>query len=267
MTSLPRFSVDNPILVNLLMVTLLVGGVYCGLTIIREMFPESRPNRIIVTTAYPGATPSEVEKGITLKIEEQIKDINGVDKVNSTIAEGSSVILVELESGFEDVDQAVNDVKAAIDTIPPEDFPEEAKETAVAKFDPKWPVISVSLFGQLDARTLKTLGERLREDVLALPGITDVVLSGTRKDEISIEVSPYKLVEFGLSFMDVAEAIAASNLDLPGGQVRPLQQGRLRPRRPADVAGGQHLRRELHRLGHRCAQRQEPQVEGSEGQR
>ena len=231
MTSIPRFSVNNPVLVNLFMATLLIGGTYSGLTLVREMFPESRPNRIIITTLYPGATPAEVEKGITLTIEEQIKEIQGVEKITSSITEGRSVISVELRSGFDAVDQAVNDVKAAVDSIPPEDFPAEALETRVTKFDPRFPVISVSLYGssgthpttstrELNDRTLKTLGERLHTDVLALPGISDVVLSGTRKDEISVEVEPQKLVKFGLSFMDVADAIAASNLDLPGGQVR-----------------------------------------------
>lgn len=218
--SLPRASVNNPVLVNLFMTAILVGGAYSGLTLVREMFPESRPDRILITTLYPGATPAEVEKGVTLKIEEQVKDVDGVEKVRSTITEGRSVITVELRSGFHHVDRAVNDVEAAIDSIPPEDFPEDALETQVAKFDPRFPVISVSLYGDLDDRTLKTLGQRLRDDILELPDISDVVLSGSRKDEISVEVRPEKLVQYGLSFMDVAEAIAASNLDLPGGQVR-----------------------------------------------
>lgn len=220
MISLPRFSVNNPVLVNLFMMTILIGGVYGGLTLVREMFPESRPNQILITTSYPGATPAEVEKGITLKIEEQIKDIEGVETIRSVITEGLSMILVEMESGFEAMDRAVNDVESAIGSIPSEDFPEDALETRVAKFEPRLPVIDVSLFSEHGDRALKQLGERLREDVLELPGITDVMLGGTRKDEISVEVQPDKLVEFGLSFMQVAEAIAASNLDLPGGQVR-----------------------------------------------
>lgn len=220
MTSLPRFSVENPVLVNLFMATLLVGGGYCGLTLVREMFPESRPRQIIITTAYPGATPAEVEKGITLKIEEQIKDVEGVEKISSVITEGRSMILIDLQSGFSAIDRAINDVKAAIDSIPSEDFPEEALETQVSKFEPQFPVIMVSVYGDLDDRTLKTLGERLREDLLALPNVTELTLNGTRKDEISVEVQPRKLAEFDLSFMEVAEAIAQNNLDLPGGQLR-----------------------------------------------
>lgn len=220
MKSLPRFSVNNPILVNLFMIAILTGGVYCGLTMVREMFPESRPKRILISTQYPGATPSEVEKGITLKIEEKVKDIEGVEDILSTIHEGQSSILLELENSYDNIDRAVNDVKAAIDAIETKDFPEEARENRVAKYDPKWPVISVALFGFLNDRDLKELGEQLRDDLLQLPGITNVVISGTRKDEISVEVAPAKLIEFGLSFMDIANAIRLSNLDLPGGQLR-----------------------------------------------
>lgn len=220
MTSLPRLSVENPVLVNLFMMVVLVGGSYAGLTLVREMFPDSAPNRVAITTPYPGATPAEVEKGITLKIEEKIKDVDGVEDILSTITEGRSSIIVKLESGFTAIDQAVNDIKSEIDTIPEEDFPEEALETHVAKFEPRFPVISVALYGDLSDRELKTLGEDLRDELLALPDVTEVTLTGTKLDEIGVEVSPGKLVEYGLSFMDVAHAIRASNLDLPGGQVR-----------------------------------------------
>jgi HAE1 family hydrophobic/amphiphilic exporter-1 len=220
MTSLPRFSVNNPVLINLLMTAMIVGGALAALTLVRQMFPESRPNRVMVSTLYPGATPAEVEKGITLKIEEAVKDLEGVETVESTITEGVSGIMIELESGYDDVDQAVNDVKAAIDAIPREDWPEEALETRVSKFDPLWPVISISLYGDLDERTLKTYAEELRDDVLALPEISEVSLGGVRRDEISVEVDPQQLIRYDLSFLEVAEAIRGSNLDLPGGEIR-----------------------------------------------
>jgi multidrug efflux pump subunit AcrB len=220
MTSLPRFSVENPVLVNLAMFAIIAGGAFGSLTLVREMFPESRPNSILVSTAYPGATPAEIEKGITLKIEEHVKDIDGVERIESVISEGLSQVFVELRSGFGDYEGALREVESAVESIPREDLPEEALESRVIKLDLRWPVISVTLHGDLDDRTLKSLGERLREDVLALPGLTDVVLGGTRKDEISVEVHPAKLVEYGVSFQDVGERIAATSLDLPGGQLR-----------------------------------------------
>lgn len=218
--SLPRFSVRNPVLINILMATIVLGGLYSMLTIVREMFPESRPERVMVSTLYPGATPAEVEKGITRKIEEKVKDLDGVDKITSTTSEGRSVVLIELQSDYEKIDMAVLDVKNAVDSISTEDFPEEALEPQVTKFEPRFPVISVAIFGEVGDRAIKSLGEELRDDLLELPDVTDVVLNGTRKDEISIEVRPEKLAEYGLSLVNVADAITATNLDLPGGQLR-----------------------------------------------
>ena len=138
MKSLPHLSVENPVLANLFMMSLIIGGVFSTIFIVREMFPESRPDRILVTTLYPGASPSEVEKGITLRLEETIKDVEHIEKVNSSSSEGVSSIVVELESGYDDIDQSVTDIKAAIDTIPTEDFPDEAKETSVTRLEPRF---------------------------------------------------------------------------------------------------------------------------------
>lgn len=220
MKSLPRFSVENPVLVGLLTLAILVGGVYSGLTLLREMFPEFTPDSVMITTLYPGATPAEVEKGISIKIEEVVKDIEEVEEIRTTIGEGFSTITAVLYNGVEDVDQVANDIKAAIDTIPRDDFPEEAEETTVTAFEPFLPVINISYFGDLDECTLKDVGEQLRDDLLAIPGITKVVLQGTRPDEISVEIRPEKLIEHKLSFMEIGDAVARANLDLPGGQIK-----------------------------------------------
>lgn len=220
MTSLPRFSVNNPVPVNLFMAAIIAGGILAALTLVRDLFPEVQLNIIQVATPYPGASPAEIEKGITRKIEERIKNVEGVYKLTSSITEGASVISVELRSGFDDVDQAVNDIKAAIDSIPREDFPEDALETRVSEVKFLFPVITASLYGELDERTLKSLGERLRDDILSLPGLANVELIGVRRDEIAIEVQPSTLVEYGLSLLDISEIVSASNLDLPAGKLR-----------------------------------------------
>ncbi len=220
MRSLPRLSVQNPILVNLLMYSIVIGGGYCAFTLVREMFPEIRPKQVMISTPYPGASPAEVEKGITIKIEEQIKNIQGIETIESTIREGSSVIMAKLYNDFDDVDRVVTDVKNAVDSIPRDDFPEEAEETVVARFEPTLPVINVSLYGDMSDEQLKTFGKELRDDLLALPGVTEVTLSGTKRDEISVEVRPEQLQRYGLSFMDISEAIQRGNMDLPGGQIK-----------------------------------------------
>ena len=147
MKSLPRLSVENPVLVHMLMLSILAGGAYAGLTMVREMFPESRPNTIAISTVYPGATPLEVEKGVAIKIEEAIKTLEHIDKIESTIGEGTVRVVATLTSEAGDLDRAVNDFRAAVDAIPRDELPEDVEEFRVVKFEPTLPVIIVSIFG------------------------------------------------------------------------------------------------------------------------
>ncbi|UCD29941.1 MAG: efflux RND transporter permease subunit, partial [Planctomycetota bacterium] len=220
MTSLAKFSVENPVLVGVLMIAIIVGGIYSGFTLVRELLPESRPNKVVINTVYPGATPTEVEKSISIKIEEAIKDIEHIEKIETNISEGLSTLVVTMTNEAKDIDQVVNDFKAAIDTIDKDELPEEAEETQVTKFEPHLPVIQVSLFGDVNEQTLKAAGKKLKDDLLLLPGISNVEISGIRKDELTVEVEPEKLIAYKLSLSQIAEAIHQTNLDLPGGQLK-----------------------------------------------
>jgi multidrug efflux pump subunit AcrB len=224
MTSLPKFSVDNPVLVGVLMTTILVGGVFSALTLVRELLPETRPDAVLIVTPYPGATPAEVEKGIAKKIEEEIKEIEHIEKVESSITEGLSSILVTMTNDAKDIDLVVNDFKAVVDAIPRDELPSEAEETTVAKFEPRLPVISVAIYGDAPEDKLKQAGRRLEDELQLLPDISDVVLSGIRKGELTVEVHPEKLIEYGTSLTQIRNAIAQSNLDLPGGQLKTAEQ-------------------------------------------
>lgn len=215
--SLPRFSVRNPILVNLLMCVILFSGSLCALTMTREMFPESRPEKLLITTSYPGVSPQEIEKALTIKIEEAVRDVEGVEQIDSTVIESLSVIQLTLVSGLQNVDRVLQEVKAEIDAL--EDLPEGAQKTTVKKLEPKLPVIAVALYGPGSDADRKRAARTLRDDLLLLPGVSDVVLSGVKDDEISVEIRPAKLMEFDITFDDVASAIRTANLDVTGGQI------------------------------------------------
>jgi len=221
---LPKYSVENPVLVGIIMILTIAAGIFSSLSLVREMFPESRPNQIMIRAPYPGATPSEVEKGLALRIEEAVKDVDYVERITSQISEGVCVVNVELESGTPNLDQSVNDVKAAIDSIPRDELPEEAEEITVARAEPRLPVIAVTAFGDMTEEQRKQLGERLRSELLRLPSVTDLDLGGTRPREITVEIEPERLIEFGLSLSAVADAIRQSNLDVPAGQVKTSAQ-------------------------------------------
>lgn len=224
MKGLIRYGVENPVLVNIVMLAFLLGGAAAGLTLVREMFPESRPNMVMISAVYPGATPLEVENGLALRIEEAVKDVRDIEKISTNIGEGSATVSLEFTSNMDDIDQAVTDVKAEIDAIPRDELPEEAEEIRVQKSEPMLPVIAVALYGDVDEATRKSLGERLRDDLLRLEDVSDIVLAGARKEEITVEVAPEKLIEYGLSLAEVSSAIRLANLDLPGGIVKTSRQ-------------------------------------------
>ena len=216
--SLPRFSVENRVLVNMLMLVILVAGGAFALTLVREMFPESRPDKLSVMVIYPAEQPQEIEKAVTIKIEEALRDIDAIEKIDSTIGEGTSNTVVTLYNSEDDVDAVMQEVKIEIDSI--EDLPDEIEQITLRKMEPMLPVISVAIFGSGDEAGLKRSAREMRDDLLLLPGISNVQLTGTRDDEISVEIRPPKLREYNITFDEVATAIRMTNVDVSGGQLK-----------------------------------------------
>lgn len=215
--SLPRFSVRNPVLVNLLMMVIIGTGMICALTLTREMFPESRPEKLLITSIYPGVSPQEIEKTLTVKIEEAVRDVEGVDKIDSTVVEGMTSTRLSLLPGIRNVDRVMQEVKAEVDAI--EDLPADAEKSTIKKLEPKLPVIGVAVYGPGSEADRKRAARTLRDELLLLPGVSDVVMSGGKEDEISVEIRPARLMEYDITFDEVAAAIRQANVDVTGGQI------------------------------------------------
>ncbi len=199
---------------NVLMVAVVIGGLMSLGTLQREIFPETSPEVVRVTVPYPGAAPEEVEQGIVLRVEEAVQDIAGVEEVRSVAAEGSGTVTVELTRGA-DASRVLDEVKSRVDAITA--FPEEAEEPVIEQPVIRNAVLSVAVSGPVDERTLRRLAEQVRDDLLAMPGITQVELAAVRDYEISIEVSQQALRRYGLTFAEVAQAVRSASLRLPGG--------------------------------------------------
>lgn len=216
--SLARFSVRNPVFVNMLMLVILAGGTIFALTLVREMFPEFRPNKLIITAIHPGVQPQEIEKAVTIKIEEAVRDVEGVEKVDSTVSESQSITTLTLYNEVEDAEKVLNEVKREIDALP--DLPDDLERVSIKSFEPMLPVISVAIYGEGDEADLKQATRDLRDDLLALPGVSRIIVSGVRDDEISVEIIPERLIEYDVTFDEVASSIQQSNLDVSGGQLK-----------------------------------------------
>jgi multidrug efflux pump subunit AcrB len=209
--------IGNPVAANLLMLVLLVGGALSASSLQRQVFPTISPGTVTITVPYPGATPAEVEEGITRRIDEAVLGIDGVKRVRSTAAENSASIVVET-SDFANVQLVKNDIESAVERL--SDFPpENAEKPVIAAPIPTGGVVTLAVVGDIDPMILRQAAEQVERDLLTQPGISLVSLQGDRDLEISIEVSEERLRRFDLSFEDIANAVRRSSLDLAGGSI------------------------------------------------
>ncbi len=207
----------NPVAANLLMLLFILGGIVVGLNVKQEVFPDFKLDVVSVNVAYPGASPAEVERGVVLAVEEAVRGLNGVDRVSSVSREGAGSALVELSIDA-DPNKLVSDVKNAVDRIT--SFPVEAERPLVNLVTNRIEVIGVILYGPEDPLALRDIAEQTRDRLLTDPDISQADLIGVPGREISIEISQTHLRAHGLTLEQVAQKVAATALDLPGGSVR-----------------------------------------------
>ena len=208
---------QNHVAANLLMLLIVVGGIISLSTNIVEMFPQMSVDIITIQVPYLGATPAEAEEGVCLRVEEAIAGLDGVKRIRSVGMEGLGFVMAELED-FADNREVLDDVKAAVDRITT--FPKETEEPIIKEETIRHHVITMVIYGDVSEHTLKELAEQMRDELTAMPNISQVDVAGIREYEISIEVSEENLRRYGLSFEDVSNAVGQASLDLPGGSVK-----------------------------------------------
>lgn len=207
----------NSVAANLLMICILVGGFLTAMTINKKVFPDVELNVISVFVAYPGAAPQEIEEGINIKIEEAIKEVEGIEKTVSTASEGSGSVQITVETSY-DPDKVLDEVKLLIDAIAT--FPASIEKPSIYRRKPTENVLYVSVYGDLALPAMKELAKDIREEITSLPGISRADVIGVPNYEIAIEVTEFKLQEYGLTFLQVAQAVQSSSIDLPGGSIK-----------------------------------------------
>jgi multidrug efflux pump subunit AcrB len=207
----------NPVAANLLMIFILVGGFLTAFTINKQIFPQVKINWIEFQAPYPGAAPQEVEEGITIKVEEALETIQGLDRVITYSNRNSS-------SGFFRVDESydpqivLEEVKSQIDSI--SSFPDGMERPTVERIKYRQEVMYISLFGDVSNAELKILGRKIHDEIQQLPQVNISEFYSGLGYEISVEVSKDKLREYGLNFTDVAQAIRNSSRNMSAGQIR-----------------------------------------------
>jgi multidrug efflux pump subunit AcrB len=211
-----EFFLSRRVLANLLTVFLLVVGTLAFLTTRREMIPEFTYFTIMVETRYPGASPAEVEELVTAPIEDEIRTVEGIDQVESFSLEDLSVIVIRLDDRLSEaeVDRVVVDVQQAVNRV--RHLPKETEVPLVREVTSNDPIVLLAVAGgTLEARD--QLAEDLEDAIKNLPGMSKVDRLGDRAREIWVEADPHRLLAQHLSLADLSQAIAAANVQVPGG--------------------------------------------------
>jgi multidrug efflux pump subunit AcrB len=213
-----EFFLSRRVLANLLTLFLIVVGTMAFLTTRREMIPEFTFFTVLIETPYPGASPAEVEELVTVLLEDEIRTVDGIDRVESYSVENLSVIVVRLDDRLSEaaVDRVVGDLQQAVNRV--RDLPKEAEVPVVREMTSNDPIVMLAVAGgALEVRD--HLAEDLEDTIKNLPGMSKVDLLGDRAHEIWVEANPHRLLAHTVSLEDIARAIAASNVKLPGGSV------------------------------------------------
>ena len=200
------FFVRYPIWTNVLMFSILGFGLLSWRGMKYSFFPEIPPDMIIVEVELIGGSPEEVEEGVVIKMEENIEGIEGIERVTSVSRENSARVLVEVMKG-EDLDKVLQDVKNAVDRI--SSFPRASEKPVIYERKYRDDVMSIVLLGETDLFNLKYVADEMRDELLAMPEISQVAISGLPRLEFSIEVTEADLRRYLFTFDEIAQAVAA----------------------------------------------------------
>lgn len=218
MRKIIEYFIKYHVAVNVIVLMFFVFGVVGALSLKSSFFPLVDSKNININVTYPGASPQEVEEGIVLKIEDNLKGLDGVERVTSTSRENSGNINVEIEKG-KDIDFMLLEIKNAVDRVP--SFPSGMEPLVVAKQESIRQTISFAISGEnIDLATLKQIGRQVENDLRAIDGISQINVSGYPAEEIEISVNENSLLAYDLSFAEVSQAVSRSNILTTGGTIK-----------------------------------------------
>ena len=212
---LPKFSIEQPVLVNLSSVLILIAGIAAFVSLPKEEWPEVAINTVKIETIYRGASPEEIEQLITRELEEELVDLDDVESIASFSSEGFSVINVNFTQEVSDMVRKIQEVQNEVNKVT--DLPEDAETPEIDRVSPPFRLITVALVGDNMERVLTPIADDLAYELKKIYGVYEVNVMGRREREVWVEIDPFRMESFGLSLHDVVMALRAKNLNLPAG--------------------------------------------------
>lgn len=211
--------VRNPVAANILMLSIIALGLYSLVKKIPlETFPAFEQDVVNIAVSFSGATPGEVEQGVTVRLEDAIADLPGVEKIRSSSVEGRALVRAEIRKRY-DTTVVLNEIKSRVDRITA--FPDDAERPVVSQLVRIRDVITVVLEQEFeDDVLLKLQTEKIQNEIRALPNVTQTSIGGVRPWEISINIPQSALSQYGLTLDDIAKIIRNASRDIPAGSIK-----------------------------------------------
>lgn len=213
--------VEFPIYANLIIGVVILAGGLSMMSMKKSFFPEVESRMISVSVFYPGASPVEMEEGVTSRIEEAIRGIIGIKEITSTSVENSARVSIETTGEYA-INEILMEVKNAVDGI--SSLPSAAERPIVAKARSRAPAMRISLVPQdgyeFDLLTLKEHIQRIEEDFYNSGVMSQISISGFPQPEISVEIKEDELLRHNLTFNQIVRAIQNNNRDISGGEIK-----------------------------------------------
>jgi multidrug efflux pump subunit AcrB len=213
--------VEYPMYANLIIAIVILAGGYSLISMKKAFFPEMESRIITISVFYPGASPVEMEEGVTSRIEESIRGLIGVKEINSTSVENQALVTVET-TGEYDINEVLMEIKNAVDGI--SSFPSAAERPIVSKRRSRASAMFLALTPDgstnVDLMTLKAHAQRIEEDFFASGKMSQISISGYPSPEISVEIKEDELLRYNLTFDDLVNAIQGNNQDVSGGEIK-----------------------------------------------
>lgn len=203
---------------NLLALGTIVGGLVAAYKLPRETFPETTTDFVVITVPYPGGSPEDVERGVSIRIEEAVQGIAGLGEISSISGGDSSQVLVEFNPKVIAPSEVLRQIQDRVNSI--RSFPPEAERPLITEAIVRIPVVSIGVSGDTTEAAIKRVAEQIRDELSARSEISQVSLSGVRDYQISIQLTEETLQRYGLTMREVISRVSSSSLDLPAGTVR-----------------------------------------------
>ncbi len=218
MRKIISYFIKYPISTNVFIFAFVIFGTIALFSLRSSFFPLSESQIINIQIIYPGASPEEVEEGIVLKIENNLRGVSGLERITSVSSENSAVITVEVEKDYI-VTVALEDVKNAVNRI--SSFPADMEPPVIFKNENLNPVTTFAVSGNnISLKSLKEIARNIEDELRAIGGISKVELKGFPDEEIEIALNENSLRTYNITFDEVASAVRKANIDITGGKIK-----------------------------------------------